>query len=65
METIKMYGWTGKRLKVDLSRNKYVKEDLNSDLLKGYLGGRGFNIRLLYDLTSPNLNPLAPENPLI
>lgn len=59
------YGWMGRRVIIDLSREKPVKEHLKEDFLKSYLGGRGINVRTLYDMVGRNLDPLSPENPLI
>lgn len=59
------YGWMGRRVIIDLSREKSVKEQLKEELLKSYLGGRGINVKVLHDLVSQNLDPLSPENPLI
>lgn len=59
------YGWMGRRVIIDLSREKPVKEHLKEDFLKSYIGGRGINVRTLYDMVGRNLDPLSPENPLI
>lgn len=58
-----MYGWAGKILKVDLTRNRIWREDLPTELLGEYIGGRGLAIRLLRDRF--RLDPLDPEIPLI
>lgn len=60
-----MYGWTGKQARIDLSNNKVVIEDISEQLMKEYIGGRGLNARLLYDLTTSDTDPLGPDNPLI
>jgi len=57
----------GKLLEVDLSDGTIVQRSLdveNDDVLK-YLGARGYNARLLWDLVPPAADPLGPENVLI
>ena len=58
-----MYGWTGKILKVDLTRGLVWREVIPVDLLHTYLGGRGLGMRLLHDRFF--LDPLDSEMPLI
>ncbi len=60
-----MYGYTGKILWVDLTRGKAEGKDLNPGLARNYLGGMGLCMRLLYDLTDVDTDPLGPENVLI
>lgn len=60
-----MYGWTGRIAYIDLTDRKVRYDTLSADLLHEYLGGRGLNARLLYDLTDANTDPLGPANPLI
>ena len=57
--------WPLERIRVDLSRKTITKEQLPADYTKKYLGARGFNTRLLYDLVTNNTDPLGPENPFI
>jgi len=63
----KSYGWTGKILKVDLSRGDIWEEQLSEELKEGYVGGAGINARLLYDALKDKIqaDPLGPDNPLI
>ncbi|MFQ5820927.1 MAG: aldehyde ferredoxin oxidoreductase family protein [Candidatus Heimdallarchaeota archaeon] len=60
-----MFGWAGTILRVDLSTGKISKQPLSSELAKGFLGGRGFNVKTLYDEVGPKIQPLSPENRLI
>jgi aldehyde:ferredoxin oxidoreductase len=60
-----MYGWMGTIIRVDLTTGKIVKEPLSEDLRRNYLGGRGINVRILYDEIKPGTDGLAPENILI
>ncbi|MFC1914812.1 aldehyde ferredoxin oxidoreductase family protein [Chloroflexota bacterium] len=57
-----MYG--GTILRVNLSENKISREPTTS--YSGvFLGGRGINVKILYDNGSPQSDPLDPANPLI
>ncbi|MEM3493763.1 MAG: aldehyde ferredoxin oxidoreductase family protein [Thermoplasmata archaeon] len=59
-----MNGWTKYVLYVDLSRQKILKEDLPKHISQ-YIGGRGMNVRFLFDLAPPNVDPFSESNPLI
>ncbi len=58
-------GYTGKILEVNLTNGKIQKNEIDKQLVKDYIGGRGFAAKLLYDRTSPEVDPLSPSNPLI
>jgi len=58
-------GYAGKVLKVDLSKEKVLVEDLDKELVSKYLGGAGFCARVLYDLIEPGLDAFSPDNPLM
>lgn len=60
-----MNGWTGKFLRVDLSNERFEVEDLDQDLAKDYIGGRGLGSKMLYDEIDPAVDPLSPDNKLI
>jgi len=60
-----LYGWVGKVLNADLTRERMTEEPLGAEFAKAYLGGRGINVRRLYDLIKPGIDPLGPENVLI
>lgn len=60
-----MKGMTGRWLWVDLSAGQVESRALDRELITGYLGGRGINARMLWDLTEPGIDPLGPDNPLI
>ena len=57
-----MYG--GTILLVDLSKGKVSKEPTTS-YSGDFLGGRGINIKILYDGVPPGTDPLDPASPLI
>jgi len=59
------FGWTGVVLRVDLSSQKIMKEPLEEELQLKYYGGRGLNIKFLYDELKPGIDPLGPDNKII
>lgn len=60
-----MYGWHGKLLRVDLTNLKTSVEDIDPQIARDYLGGRGWAIRYLYNEVDPLVDPFDPENKLI
>ena len=58
------YGWIGKFLRIDLSKNK-ITIDSSKKLLKRFIGGRGVGQWLLFDQVSPNTQALHPDNLLV
>jgi len=60
-----LYGWNGRILRVDLSKRKIRGEEFGSDFALGFLGGRGFAIKILWDELKPGIEPLSPENKLV
>jgi len=60
-----MSPWAGTILHVDLPSGKVWKDLLHDDLKMRFIGGRGVNAKLLWDLIKPRIDPLSPENVLI
>jgi aldehyde:ferredoxin oxidoreductase len=58
-------GWTGTMLTIDLTHQKVSAQALPENWSRMYIGARGFAVRLLYDLTGPETDPLGPENVVI
>src|SRR6056297_304020 len=56
------YGYCNKALRIDLSNNLIKKEKLDPQFLKNYIGGRGLNVRRLYDEVPPEVDPLSESN---
>jgi aldehyde:ferredoxin oxidoreductase len=52
-------------LYVDLTSGESRKEPLSTELIQGFLGGYGINNRLAFELISPQVDPLSPENRVI
>jgi aldehyde:ferredoxin oxidoreductase len=61
----RVYGYTGSLLRVDLTDQAYRTERINEAEMRGYLGGRGFNAKRLYDEVGAGVDPLGPGNKLI
>lgn len=59
-----LYGYGGKVLRVNLTSGTWSVEPLEQEMAKLYLGGRGFNMRRLYDEIPAQLDGLSPENKL-
>ena len=57
-------GYTGKVLRIDLTKGVSKVTELEMDLARGFLGGRGFNVKRMYDEIPPGTDPLGPENKL-
>lgn len=62
---IDMYGWRGRVLRVDLGRGECKEENLDPQVAKDYIGGRGLGIYYLNKEANPKCDPLSPENMLI
>jgi aldehyde:ferredoxin oxidoreductase len=60
-----MLGYAGKILHVNLTNGKIWKEELSRDLVSRFLGGRGINAKLLWEMSMPGIEPLSPDNLLI
>jgi aldehyde:ferredoxin oxidoreductase len=60
-----MEGWTNKILDIDLTSQTISERSLEPGMAHQFLGGRGLGARLLWDLVSPEVEPLSPENVLI
>ena len=60
-----LQGWTGNILTIDLSQNDTRTTAIPEEWYEKYIGGRGFGIKMLYDMTGPETNPLGPENVII
>jgi len=62
---MKLYGYAGNILHVNLTGSEFRKEPLDPELASKFLGGYGINMKLYYDLVPPHVKPLSPENALI
>ena len=60
-----MHGWTGKIIRVDLTKQSCTVEDLNEGMAVQYIGGRGLATKILYDEIDPAIDAFDPANKLI
>ncbi len=65
MSQPKFKGYTGKVLRINLSRKKYIVEELNRELIYDFIGGRGFICKILFEELPRGVDPLGPENKII
>ncbi len=65
MTSDEWYGWAGRILRVDLSKRETKVQPLTKEMAHDYVGGRGFNSKILYDEVKPGTDPLGPDNLLI
>jgi aldehyde:ferredoxin oxidoreductase len=57
--------YANKVLRVNLTTRKVVTIGLPEPLKQDYLGGRGFAVKMLYELLPKNTDPFSPDNLLI
>lgn len=62
---MKLYGYAGKILWINLSEKEIKSVPLDENLAKLYLGGTGYAARILWDELKAGIDPLGPENILI
>lgn len=60
-----MFGYAGKILRINLTEKNIKLEELNMELAKKYIGGRGLASKILMDEVNPKVDPLSPENKII
>ncbi len=61
----RLYGYAGKLLRIDLSKEKGSVEETKPEILRKFLGGVGYGAKLLYDEIPAGIDPLSPENKLV
>ncbi|HVO36716.1 MAG TPA: aldehyde ferredoxin oxidoreductase family protein, partial [Candidatus Acidoferrum sp.] len=60
-----MYGWTGKFLRINLNKRKAVADKFDVSFCKGFLGGRGFAVKILWDELKAGVDPLSSDNKVV
>jgi aldehyde:ferredoxin oxidoreductase len=58
-------GYVGKTLNINLSTGEVAIEDLDTEIIHQYIGGRGYGTKILNDKLKPQTDPLSPGNLLI
>lgn len=59
---MKVGGYAGQVLFIDLTREEIKKEPLDLDMARKHLGGFGLNCKFAWDLLDPEVDPYSPEN---
>jgi aldehyde:ferredoxin oxidoreductase len=58
-------GYAGKILRVNLSTEKIIFQELRRELAYDFLGGSGFGTKILWDEVGVGVEPFSPDNRLI
>ena len=58
-------GYFGKQLRISLDTKETSVEEIDSEVLKKYLGGVGYGARVLYDEIQKGIDPLSADNKII
>jgi aldehyde:ferredoxin oxidoreductase len=58
-------GYVGQILRVDLSKRQWTIEDIDTEIIKKFIGGMGIGAKILFEETGPHTGPLDPDNILI
>ena len=56
------YGYAGKTLRVDVSNRRAEILPTDMPMARLFLGGRGFNMKRLYDEVAPGIDPRSEQN---
>ncbi|MFC1907960.1 aldehyde ferredoxin oxidoreductase family protein [Chloroflexota bacterium] len=57
------FGWSGQILRIDLSKKESTAED-TEPYTRSFIGGRGVNVKVVYDEVGPKVSPFDAENRL-
>jgi len=52
-------------LRCNLSTKQITKEEIQEEILKQYIGGRGLGVKYIWEEVDPNVNPLNRANKLV
>ncbi len=62
---MKLHGWNGKILRVNLSSSKVSVQKYGADFALKFIGGRGFAVKILWDELKSGVDALSPLNKLV
>lgn len=65
IEGEKILGYTGKILRVDLTKNKIEEENLSIKDIDNFIGGIGLATKIIYSEVDPKIDPFDPSNILV
>lgn len=60
--TTASYGWTGRHIRVDLTRSEIAVNYNDPGIMKTYLGARGIGIKTMMDEIDPKTDAFEPNN---
>ncbi len=60
-----IYGYNGRILRVNLSSGKIRVEEVQEEVFKGFLGGKGLGTLIIYREVPPGTRPLSPGNKIV
>lgn len=60
-----MYGYNGKILRINLKNRSYNVEDLDLNMAKKFIGGRGLGTKIFRDEVDAKVDALSPENKML
>jgi aldehyde:ferredoxin oxidoreductase len=63
--TSQIYGYAGKQLRIQLETQETIIENIPSGILRQYLGGAGYGVRILYDELAVGIDPLGSDNIMV
>jgi len=58
-------GYFGRQLRVSLENKESKIEKIDANVLKRYLGGVGYAVKILYEELKEGIDPLSPDNKLV
>jgi aldehyde:ferredoxin oxidoreductase len=61
---MKLCGYAGKILTIDLNKHSVQETDLSEEMCRQFIGGYGFGIRVLYEQMKAGIDPLCGDNML-
>jgi aldehyde:ferredoxin oxidoreductase len=59
------FGYMGKVLRIDLTAHRATEQKTSVSCWGSFLGGRGLAVKILFDETEANIDPLSPANKLV
>jgi len=58
-------GYMGRIARIDLTKREVKVQELTEELVKLYIGGRGWGAKLLWDEVPRGVDPLSPQNKVV
>jgi len=58
-------GYMGKIARIDLTKRSIKVQEVSDELIIGYIGGRGWGAKIIWDEVSRGIDPLSPENKIV